>query len=184
MTKGSKIFFTIISLLLLASVFFLPVFDEGGGILTSKAKYNFARVIGDCLMKEGTLSLWVTHMTLGIFIPSVTMLACALTRLRVVYVLSNIAGIAVWFVNVFRLGLKNGFLALFDVHSTDVSIGSWIALLLFLISALGIIATKKKQREPEEEIYEITDGRCPQCGIRLRGNLNHCPRCNIKLKTK
>ncbi len=179
MTKASRIFFIIISLLLLATVLFLPMLDEGGGILTKEAEYNFARVIGDLLMEEGTLSLWAVHMTLGVFLPAVVMLATAFTRMRWLYSLSNTLGILVWFFNFFRYALKESIMPLFDIHTTDISIGSWLAVFFFLISALVLLCTKKRK-----DTDVIDHGRCPECGIKLRRNTNYCPRCGRKLSEK
>ncbi len=177
MTKASRIFFIIISALILSSVLFLPMHSEGEGMLVFKAEYNFARIVGDLLMEEGTLSLWVVHMTIGVFLPAVVMLATALTRMRWLYSLSNTLGIAVWFLNFFRYALKKGILPLFDIHTTDISIGSWLSVLFFLISALVLLCTKKKKKDTVSD-----DGRCPECGIRLRKNNNFCPRCGKNLK--
>ncbi len=176
MTKGSRIFFIIISVLILSSVLFLPMYSEGGGILIWKAEYNFARVIGDLLMEEGTLSLWVVHMTLGVFLPAVVMLACAFTRMRWLYSFANTLGILGWFFNFFRYAFKKGFLYLIDKDMTDISIGSWLAIFFFLISALVLLcATKRKDTE------SVDDGKCPECGIKLRRNSNYCPRCGKRL---
>ena len=178
MTKGLRNFFIIISALILCSVLFLPMMAEGQGVLVWKAEYNFARVIGDLVMEPGTFSLWVVHMTLGVFLPSVVMLACAFTRMRLIYSLSNTLGILIWFFNFFRYAFQYGLIALLDIDTTDISIGSWLAIFFFLISALVLLCTKgKKDIEPDK-------GRCPACGIRLRGNVNYCPRCGKKLNTK
>ncbi|MBQ4561950.1 MAG: hypothetical protein IJA55_06480 [Clostridia bacterium] len=179
MSKGSKVFFTVISLLLLASVLFLPIYDKGGGILSEGAEYNFVRVIGDSLMVEGTLSMWVVHMTLGVFLPAVIMLASAFTGIRWIYSIANTLGIFIWLFNFFRYAFKNGFTMLIDINKTDISIGSWLAGLFLLISALVLLCTKKsKKTEPEEKDAD----RCPYCGIKLRGNISRCPRCQKRLK--
>lgn len=177
MTKGSRIFFVIISALILSSVLFLPMYSQGQGMLVWHSEYNFARIIGDILMEEGTLSLWVVHMTLGVFVPAVVMLACAFTRMRWLYSLFNTLGILVWFFNFFRYAFEKGITPLFDVHTTDISIGSWLAIFFFLISALVLLCTKKKKDTAD-------DGRCPECGIRLRRNSNYCPRCGKNLNEK
>lgn len=179
MSKGNKIFFTIISLLLLAAVLLLPMYNKGGGILSEGAEYNFVRVIGDALMVEGTLSLWVVHMTVGVFLPSVVMLASAVTGIRWIYSVANTFGIFIWLFNFFRYAVKNGFAVLFDINKTDISIGSWLTIFLFLVSALVLLCTKKEKKENIQE-KAVTD-RCPYCGIKLRGNISRCPRCSKKL---
>lgn len=165
---------------MLCNLLFLPMYCEGGGILVWKAEYNFVRIIGDLLMAESTLSLWVTHMTIGVFIPSVIMLATSLTRMRWLYSLSNVIGILVWFFNFFRYAFRNGLVGMFDINRTDISIGSWLALLLFLISALVLLFTKPRAEQTADTDRE-TNRRCPYCGIRLRGNIRRCPRCNNTL---
>lgn len=177
MTKRARVFFVTVSVLILSSVIFLPMFAEGQGMLVWRSEYNFARIVGDILMVEGTLSLWVVHMTFGVFLPAVVMLATAFTRMRWLYSLANISGILIWFFNFFRYALKKGIMPLFDIHTTDISIGSWLAILFFLISALVLLCTKKKKNDTAPE-----DGRCPECGIRLRKNNNFCPRCGKNLK--
>ncbi len=176
MTKASRIFFIIISVLILSSVLFLPMYSQGGGILVWRSEYNFARVIGDLLMEEGTLSLWVVHMTLGVFLPAVVMLACAFTRMRWLYSLFNTLGILIWFFNFSRYAFQKGLVALFDIYTTDISIGSWLAIFFFLISALVLLCTKKRKNTDRD------DGRCPECGIKLRRNTNYCPRCGKNIK--
>ncbi len=158
---------------MLCNAVFLPMHCEGGGMLIWRSEYNFARIIGDILMVEGTLDLWVVHMTLGVFLPAVVMLATAFTRMRRIYALFNILGILVWFFNFFRYALDKGLLSLFDVEHTDISIGAWVALLLFLISALVLLFTKPSRAVEEAD----SPAYCPHCGIRLRGNIHHCPRC-------
>ena len=177
MTKGSRVFFIIISALILSSVLFLPMHSEGSGMLVWKAEYNFARIVGDILMEEGTLSLWVVHMTLGVFVPAVVMLATAFTRMRWLYSLANTLGILAWFFNFFRYAFDKGFLYLIDTDTTDISIGSWLAVFFLLISALVLLCSKKKKDT-------TADGRCPACGIRLRRNSNYCPRCGKNLNER
>lgn len=174
MTKGLRIFLITISVFILSTVLFLPMHSQGQGVLIRSSRYNFARIIGDILMEEGTLSLWVTHMTLGVFVPAVVMLASAFTRMRWLYSLFNTFGILIWFFNFFRYVLKSGIIPLLDIHTTDIAIGSWLALFFLLISALVLLCTKKKKDTAD-------DGRCPECGIRLRRNSNYCPRCGKNL---
>lgn len=159
MSKKLKLFFVISSILSIANVIFLPVHQKGGGILTENAEYNFVRVIGDAFMEEGALSLWVVQMTLCIFVPSVIMLACGITRMRFLYTVANTAGLLLWFFNISRYALENGVINLFEVEKTDISIGSWVAALIFLINALVLLCTKKKkkQEEAEEEDQEAEE---------------------------
>ncbi|MBR6513667.1 MAG: hypothetical protein IKT46_02415 [Clostridia bacterium] len=181
MTKATKRIFTVLSILLLISALFLPIYSDGGGIFTLSAKYNFARIVGDCIVKEGTLKLWVVHMTAGIFVPAAAMLACSLTGMRFYYAVFNTLGLLVWFFNFFRLAIDKGFMHLIDGEKTDIALGAWLAILFFLISSLILLSTKRKTDKEEKP---RTDGRCPHCGIRLRGNIDRCPRCNTKLKTR
>lgn len=154
MSKKLRVFYIIISVAGLINVFFLPMFEQGGGMFPSDTEYNFARIIGDAFMKKDTLSLQVTQMTLCAFVPFVIMLASALTRMKLIYSLAGIAGLVAWFVNIIGYALKSGFASLIDVEKTDISIGSWVAVLLLLINGLVIICSKKRKiSEPEEE-YE------------------------------
>ncbi len=179
MSRSTRIFFIIISLLALLNVIFAPMYDVGGGMLTDDSDYNFARVIGDAIMTEGGLGHWALHMTMGVFIPAVIMLACAITRMRWVYGFANTLGVFVWLFNFFRYAIDHGFVGMFDVETTDISIGSWIAIMLFLISELVLLCTKKKKDEPQRAVNEKQF--CPYCGIMLRGNTSYCRRCGKKL---
>ena len=158
MRKG-RIFFIIISILMLCNAAFLPMYCEGGGMLVFRSEYSFAHVIGDLIMVEGSYKLWVVHMTLGVFLPAVVMLATALTRMRRIYSLFNIFGILIWFFNIFRYAFEKGFTSLIEVDSTDVSIGAWVAVLLFLISALVLLFTKPVKADEKHPVAEY----CPYC---------------------
>lgn len=191
MSKAAKRFYIIMSVLALTNVILAPMHSMGGGMLTDSAEYNFVRIIGDVFMVKGTLSLWVVHMTLGVFIPSVIMLASAFTRMRFIFALANTLGILVWFINFFRYLPVQGIPEIFDVFSTDIAIGSWAALLIFLITALVLICTKKKKGRaadhvpapvsmpPQENLLE--DRFCPHCGKPRRNNMSYCPRCGRRL---
>ncbi len=180
MSRNVRRFFIIISVLSLLNVIFLPIYSEGGPMISKASEYSFVRIVGDLFMEEGTLTLWVTQMTLCIFVPSVVMLASAFTRMRLLYVLSDLCGIVLWVFNFVRYGIENGFKIIFDINKTDISIGAWVAMLLFLINSLVILCTgKKKKEEPEEADEE--DLFCPHCGRALRGNTSFCPRCGKRI---
>lgn len=181
MSRNIRRFYIIISVLSLLNVIFLPIYTEGGPMISKTSEYSFVRIIGDLFMEEGTLSLWVTQMTLCIFVPSVIMLATAFTRMRSLYILCDLCGVGLWIFNFARYGIENGFKTLFDVNKTDISIGAWVAILLLLINSLVILcAGKNKKEEPEDEEKE-EDEFCPHCGRALRGNTSFCPRCGKKL---
>lgn len=188
MSKAVKRFFIITSLLALANVILAPMHSEGGGMLTDSAEYCFVRTVGDILMEQSALSLWVVQMTLGVFIPSVVMLASAITRMRSIFFFADTAGIAIWFVNFFRYLKVQSIPEIFDVFTTDVAIGSWLALFIFLINALVLICSKKSRvREKSEPVTdqrepELREERfCPRCGKPRRSNIFYCPRCGCKL---
>ena len=179
MSKTVRIILIILSVLSLANVLLAPMYDEGGGMLPSDTEYNFIKVIGVLFLEEGSLGLWVVHMTVGVFIPAVVMLASSITKIRWLFSIADTAGILVWAYNFFSYAAKHSFTEMLNIDKTDISIGSWIAILLFLISALVLLCSKKKKMEDKPE---PKDGVCPHCGIELRNNSAICPRCGKSLK--
>lgn len=135
MKRENRIILIIISALSLMNVIFVPVFDVWGGLLPRHVDSNFFDVVDMIFNYKDSWSYWVVLITVSIFIPCIFMLVMSLLGKKKLYVVFNIAGIVLWIGLIIGFGIEDdGFDEIFDFDDGSISIGVWIAIILFVVS--------------------------------------------------
>lgn len=139
----------ILSILALLNVIFIPVFDVWGGLFPYNADDDFFSVIG--YVFDGEFDYWVVIFTLAIFIPSMLMFLASFSNSILSFKLSAGAGLLAMFIVLAKYVYENDFWYLYDFDDGNISIGTWIALTIFIIS-LFLIHKKREVPHNEEVI--------------------------------
>ncbi|MDO4731246.1 MAG: zinc ribbon domain-containing protein [Clostridia bacterium] len=135
----------IFSILALLNVMFVPIFDVWGGLIPSDVDTTFFEVIEAVFEDEDCWRHWVVIFTMSIFIPSLFMFIAALCGSRGFFITSNVIGIIIWFKQIIDYGMEDdGFSDMFDFDDCSISIGTWIAIGIFVVSFLVALSSKKK----------------------------------------
>lgn len=194
--RRNKIILSVIALL---NVLFVPIYDVWGGLFPSNPDNNFFDVLE--YVFEGEFSYWIVLFTIWIFIPVIAMLITSFTDGVIGFKLSSGFGAVVLIVNMLRYVDQNGMDELFDFDDGSVAIGTWIALVVFILSLIIVKKAKKGQFAPNKQIIsEINrtnspaqeetsqDNQfvknkkfCPNCGTELDANAVFCGKCGFKL---
>lgn len=144
----------VISLLSLLNVMFVPIYNTGGGLFPSYVKYDFIEVIGLIFEDSDNLEMEVVKFTLIILVPSIFMLVAALDGKDKVFFIANIVGNCLLWIRILVLfshyvPKEGGFQYIFDFETGKISIGVWIAVVLFGVAS----HVSKKYRKLRMGIY-------------------------------
>lgn len=187
-----------LSVFALLNVMFVPIFDVWGGLFPSDVDYNFFDVL-KMISKDGDAwRKWVVQFTITIFVPSLMMFVASLSGSKGFFVTVNIIGILLWIRQIIDYGTDNDFDSSFDFEDGNISIGTWIAIGIFVISLIialsgrrSIVNTAAPQQQPQ--IYQppletnqppIPEQNkvkiCPKCGSKMEGGA-FCTNCGTRL---
>lgn len=187
----------ILSILALANVIFVPVFDVWGGLFPGNPDSNFFDVIE--YVFEGEFSYWVVLFTLTILIPSLFMLIFSFSDGGKMFKAASGAGIIFMIITLIRFVSQNDFGELFDFDDGNISIGTWIAFALFIISFFVVKSSKDKQFTPSKKYINnlnnintsnVTSTStvnstqikfCPECGSKMEATSMFCGNCGFKI---
>ena len=212
MRKEFKIPLIVLSALALANVLFVPIFDVWGGLFPSDVDCNFAWVIEDIFEDSDAWRHWVVVLTMSVFIPTLIVFFMSFTGKKGLFITSNVIGIVLWFKQIIDYGMEDdGFEDLLDFEDGCISIGTWIAIILYLICFFVAISSKKKTETKQEfmpsaipNTPKIMDGgvayppddirlhkkpqnykptNCPQCGENTSLDTVFCCKCGYKIET-
>lgn len=144
MNKSVQPILIMLSVFALLNVMFVPIFDVWGGLFPSNVDYNFFDVI-KMIFKEGRDAWrhWVVLFTITIFVPSLMMLVASLSGKKGFFVTINIIGILLWIRQIVDYGIDNDFDYSFDFEDGNVSIGTWIAIGIFVISLIIALSSRR-----------------------------------------
>lgn len=198
MSKSVKTTLIILSTFALLNVMFVPIFDVWGGLFPSEVDDNFFDVI-KMIFKEGgdAWRHWVVLFTITIFVPSLMMFVASLTGSKGFFVTVNIIGIVLWIRQIVDYGTDNDFDSSFDFEDGNVSIGTWIALGIFVISLIIALSGRRSVtntvQQPKPQTYQppletslppIPEqdkvNVCPKCGAKMEGGA-FCTKCGTRL---
>lgn len=187
----------ILSVLALANVIFVPVFDVWGGLFPGKPDDNFFNVIE--YVFEGDFSPWVVLFTLTIFIPSLCMFIFSFSDGGKMFKVAASAGVILMIITLCTFVSQNDFGELFDFDDGNISIGTWIALALFIISFFTVKSSRIVQsaqnnndidnsnnENPTNEIIFSKENSanikfCPNCGSEIEPTAIFCGNCGLKI---
>lgn len=210
MRKEFKVTLVVLSALALLNVLFVPIFDVWGGLFPSDVECNFAGVIEEIFEDSDAWRHWVVILTTSIFVPTLIMFFMSFTGKKWLFLSANVVGIILWFKQIIDYGMEDdGFEDLLDFEDGCVSIGTWIAIILYIICFFVAVASKKKKEnkqlvQPSTIITENTpiidnaefksqsnevvvpvDNRsakyCPECGSEVKATAIYCGKCGYKL---
>ncbi len=184
----------VLSIVALLNVIVVPVFDVWGGLFAKNAtKFTFFHVIESIFEDPDNWNLWVVQITLSILLPSIFMFIFSLVGARKLYITSTIVGIVLWFRIIVQFISQKGVSYVFDFDDCSISIGTWIAIVLFVIALITSLVSKGKTNgnsvsyitnnvTPNHETEPVVQMKfCPKCGAEIKGNISFCGKCGQKL---
>ena len=203
MNKSTRPILIMLSVFALLNVMFVPIFDVWGGLFPSDVDRSFIDVIEIVFEDADDWSLWVVQLTMSIFVPTIFMFIMSLIGNRGLFITSNVIGIVLWFKQIIDYGMEDdGFEDLFDFEDGSISIGTWIAIGIFIISFFVALNSKKKVEHnanqilpTSEDLYEeekisvdndtahitCVNNFCPNCGAKTDEGIAFCGKCGQKL---
>lgn len=182
MGQTTKKALIVISVLCLLNVFFLPIFEIFGGLFPDDTT-SFVEVLEAAFEDGDAWDYRVVRFTMFIFLPSVFLLIGALSGSKGSCVLASGAGIVLWFINMIDLISDTDIELVMDFDSTPVSIGSWIAVVLFFVA---FSRAKKAENINREYIIGSSSQNlefktCPICGTVLEKDASFCGVCGSQV---
>ena len=140
MEKKERRTLTIISILSLLNIIFMPIYNNRGGLFPSYVKYDFKEVIGLIFEDLDNLEMEIVKFTLIIFVSSVFMLVTALLGKTKGFLIACLIGKYLLWTRIIVLFLhyvqiEDGLPYIFDFERGKISIGVWIAAVLFSIAS-------------------------------------------------
>ena len=134
----------ILSIVIIASIVFLPMFQPLGGTFNFKADldffdvFNFVKSGGDTSASMLDWSSWPVIFTLAAFIPAI---------LLFFFSLFGIAGMAYTLI---MYGRNSGSIGAFFGNKANLSIGLWIVCVLFIVAFICACCIPRKIKEPKK----------------------------------
>lgn len=114
-----------------------------GGLFPSDVETNFADVITMIFNDSDCWRHWCVGISMSIFIPSVFMMIMSCIGQKGLFIVADVVGIILWFKQILSYGAEDdGFEDLVDFEDGCISIGTWIAIALFIIAFLIVISIR------------------------------------------
>ena len=142
------ILFTVLSIGILINVVFIPMFNVWGGIGARWSYYNqfFAALNNVEHFLEGSNRLWSDIFIWSAFVPAVVLLISSIAKKKVMVTVSSFVGTGLLLFNLNR-HISDYYRAVgasaINFYDGNISIGFWIALILFSICLLRTIPFEK-----------------------------------------
>lgn len=147
----------ILSILILAAIVFLPMFQPLGGTFNFKADldffdvFNFVKSGGDTSSSMLDWSSWPVIFTLAAAIPAILLFFFSLFGSKILSILASLAGILGMGYTLFMYGKNANSVGAFFGDKANLSIGLWIVCALFIIAFICALAAPKKAPKPEKK---------------------------------
>lgn len=190
-----RVKYIILSVLSLLNIVFIPSFDIWSGLIPSDYENTFFGVIEDIFTDSDALHHWSVIIVLSVFIPSILMLISAVLDKKVLYSISSALGIILWFRTAISYTKQYDIADFFDFDDGSLSIGFWLALILFIVafiigvtskkdhSAVQPINNRKFAVETNNSVNQIVIEKgtfCPNCGNKIDKQSVFCGNCGYK----
>lgn len=191
MSKSIRLVLITLSIFSILNVMFVPLFDVWGGLFPSSPDDNFFEVV-EMLFKDAdhNWSLWVVQITVSIFVPCIFMLIFSLLGKRKLFIASTVIGILLWLRIIIQFISQNGASEVFDFDDGCISIGTWVAIIFFIVSFFVAISSKKKaenvvnQSLSEYSTQPITEKTiCVVCGTANATDAKFCAGCGKNIES-
>lgn len=150
---------------------------------------------GICFTDSDAIHHWSVIIVLSVFIPSVLMLVSAVLNKKVLYSLSSTLGIILWFRTAISYTKQYGIADFFDFDDGSLSIGFWLALILFIVAFIIGVTSKKEHPEVQpinnrkfavetnNSVNQVVIEKgtfCPNCGNKFDKKSVFCGNCGYK----
>lgn len=197
MTKRRQTYI-VFSVLAIVNILFMPVFEVWGGLFPSDRELYFLDVI--TIFFEGyywyspseSWNMWIVQLTTFILLPSIAMLVGAIINNRKVFGASALAGVILEGRILINYIIQEGIESLLDIEDCSISIGSWIAILLFSLAFICSLSDSDctvsvseecnvNLIETKEENNESSLKFCSQCGDSISDDYVFCIKCGMKI---
>ena len=176
-----KKIFLVLSVISLLNIMLIPTFDVWGGIFPGKIDYDFFYAIEAFFTDRDSWSEWVVIFSMSIFIPSILMLLISLFDSKAGFTITSLLGLTS---ELYVLALYISQNEMYEVLPSDdcsIAIGTWTALLIFIISLFVGIKSRKKSSSKDinqSNVSVVTNNSVNQVVIE-RGSF--CPNCGKKI---
>ena len=188
----NQILAIVLAVLSLLNVIFIPAFDVWGGLFPSSPEINFFDVLQILFTDSDALQYWAVLFVLTFLIPSVLMMIAALIGKKGFFVGSAVFGVVSWVSLIMMYVSQYGMDELLDFDDGSVAVGTWIAILLFVLSLILIIPSRPASAPfrptttsnstisptPGSQTHMAQRGTyCPKCGRKIEGQTPFCGYC-------
>lgn len=200
--------YIVVSALSIFNIIFIPSFDVWGGLFPSHPDANFFEIIETIFTDSDAFYYWSVVIVVSVLIPAIAMLIGAILDNKTVFLISSLVGIILWLRFIIAYINQNELSDLFDFDSGSIAIGTWIAIVLFVISFVMAITSKEsKQTQSQPYVnnansyYNVanksveTDNKlnqviiqyglyCPNCGAEQEKPSKFCGNCGFEFTKK
>lgn len=165
----------VLSVLMLLNVLFVPLYDVWSGLFPERPMFNFIDVME--LVFDGEFDLWPVTLTLVLLIPAIFMLAFSFSKSNGGFKISAGVGAVAMMIILCRYVEQFDLEDLFDFDYGNIAIGTWIGLILLIISLFAVkIDYAKSNPSSDNYIY------CQYCGNQNPKDYSFCSSCGKDLK--
>lgn len=190
-----KVKYIVLSVLSLLNIILVPSFDTWEGLIPSDYENTFFSAIKDIIADSDAIHYWSVIIVFSVFVPSVLLLVSAVLDKKVLYSLSSALGIILWFRTAISYIRQYDIGDFFDFDDGSLSIGFWIALIIFIIAFIvGIMSknnysvnhtvnNKRFAVETNNSINQVIIEKgsfCPNCGNKIDNQSVFCGNCGYK----
>ncbi len=190
-----RVKYIILSILSLLNIVLIPSFDTWAGLIPSNYENTFFDAIGDIFTDSDAIHYWSVIIVLSVLIPSILMVISAVLDNKVLYSVSSALGIILWFRTAISYIRQYDIGDFFDFDDGSLSIGFWIALIIFIIAFIvGIMSKKdfsevqavnnrKFSVETNNSVNQVMIEKgtfCPNCGNKIDKQSVFCGNCGYK----
>lgn len=192
--KRNSIFF-LISVAALLNIILNPVFEPFGGLCPSEPMFTFSDAVYEIINSNPYYTSLHLTIRLLIFIPVIFMLLTSFLKSKLPFMISSIIGFSGVAILIISFIHDYGMNSVFDFEECAISVGTWIALIIFAAatvfsykvkykSYLRIYKTALSNTVPVKTARQIKTAQpqknfCPRCGKKRKGLSNFCGSCGF-----
>lgn len=177
--------YIILSVLSLLNVMFVPVFDVWGGVFPGKIDYDFFYAINAFFTDKDSWYEWVVEFSIAIFVSSVFMLIASLLNSKTGFAITSLIGLISELKILASFASQNESYEIIPSDDCSISIGTWTALAIFIISFIVALTSNKNKGEqhsaPLQAVEVETSNYCEQPIQPAIKRGDFCPNCGNKI---
>lgn len=190
-----KVKYIIISVLSLLNIVLVPSFTIWQGFIPSYYENTFFGAMEDIFNSSDAFHYWSVIIILSVFIPSVLMLLTAFFNNKMLFSISSGLGVLLWLRIAISYIHQYDINEFFDFDDGSLSIGFWLAMILFIVAFIIGITSKKEYSsvqfannkkftvETNNVINQVViehGSFCPNCGNKIDKQSMYCGNCGYK----